>query len=80
MLTKKKGILAKIQSSAPQAMSMPDQPMEAVVRKAANGGYIVKPYGGQVQSYNAPEKVYDDMEGVMECLNDHFGKSKGKEY
>ena len=66
-LTKEKSIF-----SAP---SQPKPPMEVTVKKADNGGYIVRYYD---ESYSSKEAVYDDMDGVMECLKGKLGK-KAKE-
>lgn len=53
-----------------------DYPMRAEIRQASNGGFIVMVSGGKIQPYPGEEKVYDDMGGVMHCLEDHFGKGK----
>lgn len=60
----------------PLQFKEPDHPDEMTVRKAENGGFIVKPSGGKVSNYNAKDHVYADLAGVMECMESHFGGKK----
>ncbi len=55
---------------------MPDQPKKVQITEASNGGFIVRPSGGQKSEYNAPDEVYESMDGVKTCLEKHFGGKK----
>lgn len=59
-------------SQAPE-VSKSKPPSEVTVKKAENGGYIVRYYD---ESYSSKEAVYADMDGVIECLNHKLGGKK----
>jgi hypothetical protein len=47
-------------------------PEEVTVRKASNGGYIVRTSGGKVSPYPGEEEVYRGLAGVLKCMRAHF--------
>lgn len=72
---KKKSLFKEMREAA--MPSMPDHPPEARVRKA-EGGYIVTVSGGK-HGFGGKDKIYKDLSGVGECLEETFGKGKKEE-
>mgnify|MGYP001595138444 CR=1 FL=1 len=57
------------------------EPVKSVeVRKSDNGGFIASYHKdmGDMAPSERVEKVYDSMDGVMECLKEVLGGQKGK--
>lgn len=69
---KKKSLFKEMAEAGMPSMS--DRPMEARVRKA-EGGYIVTVTGGK-HGFEGKDKIYKDLSGVGECLEETFGKAK----
>ena len=60
------------QSVAP---SRAEPPKEITIRVAENGGYIVSAFDND---YNRKEMVYEDMDGLVGCIESKLGKPKKK--
>lgn len=70
-----KRMLESVPTAEPK---MPERQPEARVRKAENG-YVVTKMGKEGYA-SEKDAVYESMEGVMKCLDDHFmGKKKKTE-
>lgn len=71
-----KGMKAGMEgTSQAEPMKRPEPPKEVTVRQADNGGYIVSTYD---ENYSRKESVYEDIEGVVECIQSKLGKGKKK--
>lgn len=67
----KRSPLAQAVATAP-SLEPANYPEEVVVRKASNGGYIVRTSGGKVSPYPGEEEVYRGLAGVLKCMKAHF--------
>lgn len=77
-MAKKKSLFKEMAEAGMAAGGTPmEHPMEARVRKA-EGGYIVTVSGGK-HGFQGKDKIYKDLSGVGECLEDTFGKGKAEE-
>jgi hypothetical protein len=70
----KKGLLGNkktLLDSMPQAVKMPDEPMELRIRKAKNG-YTIRKSGGKL-GYGGEEYIAETKEKAAELLEKHLG-------